>query len=98
MAFEYKYDKGKYKVFLKEKSKPQQHSFNYPLQLVRVPGEETHKRLIERGSENLSKELARLVESDAIISSSSKHADTYSISMKGNRIIVFGTDGLFDNF
>lgn len=43
MSFEYKYEKGNYKVFLKEKSKPQQHSFNYPLQLVRLPNEETYK-------------------------------------------------------
>lgn len=97
MAFEYKYEKGKYKVFLKEKSKPQQHSFNYPLQLVRVPGEETHSMLLAKGCEKLSKELAMLIESDSIISSSSKHADTYSVSMKGNKIVVFGTDGLFDN-
>ena len=83
MAFEYKYESGKYKVFLKEKSKPQQHSFNYPLQLVRIPGQETHKILIEGGNECLSKELARLIESDSIISSTSKHADTYSVGMNG---------------
>lgn len=67
IAFEYKYDRGNYKVFLKEKSKPQQHSFNYPLQLVRLPGPEVHQSLISNGNESLSKELARLVESDAII-------------------------------
>ena len=97
MSFEYKYEKGIYKVFLKEKSKPQQHSFNYPLQLVRLPNKETHQKLIDTGNESLSKELNRLVESDSIIWSNSKHADKYSITLNKKKIVVFGTDGLFDN-
>lgn len=75
MVFEYE------KCFLKEKSKPQQHTFNYPLQMVRLPDEEVHKKLISSGYGSLSKDLNKLVESDAIICSNCQHADTYSICM-----------------
>lgn len=54
-------------------------------------------KLIESGNESLSKELNRLVETDSIIKSTSKHSDKYSILMNKKKIVVFGTDGLFDN-
>jgi len=67
MVFEYKYENGRYKVFLKERSKPQQHTFNYPYQLVRLPNEDFHSDLAAEGHEHISDELRRLVESDAIL-------------------------------
>lgn len=97
MAFEYKKTNKGYSTFLKEKSKSQQHCFNYPFQLVRIPDQSVHQRLIEDGHDHISKELMKLVETDAIIWSSSKHADNYSINLKADKIVVFGTDGLFDN-
>jgi protein phosphatase PTC7 len=97
MSFEYKDNDKNNKVFLKQKSKNQQHSFNYPYQLVKIPDESVHQKLIEEGHENISKELMRLVESDAIIWSTSKDGQNYSLNLKANKIVVFGTDGLFDN-
>lgn len=97
MVFEYKYEKGRYKVYLKEKSKPQQHSFNYPYQLVCLPDKDFLMDLEAEGCECMSQELQKLIESDAIICSTSADADKYSITMNHNKIIVFGTDGLFDN-
>ena len=97
MAFEYKEAKDTYKVFLKEKSHPQQHCFNYPYQLVRLPDENVHKELVANGLENVSNELLRLVESDAIVWSTGANAESYTVTLNHQKIIVFGTDGLFDN-
>jgi protein phosphatase PTC7 len=97
MSFEYKENKKSFHVCMKEKSKSQQHSFNYPYQLVRIPDEKVHEDLISKGYEKISKELMRLVESDSIICSSGKDAGTYTITLNNRKLIVFGTDGLFDN-
>jgi len=97
MTFEYKEIKGQYKVFMKEKSRAQQHSFNYPYQMVRLPDKKVYDDLTNNGYGKISKELARLVDSNAIMSNQGKDADSYTITLKPNKIIVFGTDGLFDN-
>ncbi|CAE8671084.1 unnamed protein product, partial [Polarella glacialis] len=72
----------------------QQHSFNCPYQLSRLPAQEDFERLRSQG-------LNALVRAVQATGSSKQdlplHADTYHFEIQEGDLLLLGTDGVFDN-
>jgi serine/threonine protein phosphatase PrpC len=91
--FRYNKDDLKYKVALC--TKDQQHSFNAPFQLARIPNEayslnRNHEnKTFSNSDQKTQQELFWCDEPDA--------SDMYQLKVKPGDILILGTDGLFDN-
>lgn len=70
----------------------QQHSFNCPYQLSRLPGEADFPQLLAQGQTALVKALRSSPKQD-----SPQHADLYTFPVQEGDLVVLGSDGLFDN-
>jgi protein phosphatase PTC7 len=73
-------------------SKDQQHSFNAPYQLSKIPGDALPLTMREKVDTNKIKDIKNQFWSD-----SPSQADTYELRVMEGDICILGTDGLFDN-
>ena len=76
------------------RSQEQQHSFNCPYQLARLPKASKYKKLIEQGMGSLVSLLKR---ANKTMHDSPLDAETEMIPLKAGDIVIAGTDGIFDN-
>jgi len=82
---------------ISEVSKEQQHEFNVPFQMSRLP---TPEYLLLMEKEKKSKEVKQLksmIESKKMCNDSPEVADHYTKEVHENDILILGTDGFFDN-
>ncbi len=76
-----------------EVSKEQQHNFNTPYQLSRLPTEENIRVLASHVSERNIKHLRESIARKELCEDQPEHADSYSIPAHEDDIVVLGTDG-----
>lgn len=79
------------------KSKEQQHSFNTPFQLTRLP---QHKEVEQLKSQNKQKELENLkkaMKERKFCEDSPDDSDNYQLRVREGDLLILGTDGVFDN-
>lgn len=74
------------------RTKEQQHSFNFPFQLARLPEPEDFPRLLAEGQGSLVRAVKNAPPQDQ-----PADADLYTFSVKEGDLIILGTDGVFDN-
>jgi len=86
---------GQYEV--KNESKEQQHEFNVPYQLSRLPGSTYFAEMKLKGLVKEARKLERILEGNKICKDNPEAADKYEYEVADGDIIVVGTDGLFDN-
>eukprot|EP01069_Polyplicarium_translucidae_P004173 Polyplicarium_translucidae@DN2518_c0_g1_i1.p1 len=76
------------------RTREQQHRFNCPYQLSRLPRPAEYPKLLEDGRDT----LVRVLQSATILPQDTPDiAATYSLSIREGDLIILGTDGLFDN-
>ena len=80
------------------KSKEQQHAFNIPYQLSRLPNQADLEILRKRGKlTEMAKLRNVLKKKNNVCQDSPENADDYTIQLKEGDIIMSATDGVFDN-
>jgi len=72
----------------------QQHSFNCPFQLCRMPREEDIPRLLAEGKQKLARAVMRRPQ---VKEDLPEDARRYSLPVEEGDLLVVGTDGVFDN-
>lgn len=84
--------------FCPHKSKEQQHAFNIPYQLSRLPTQADLEILRKRGKlTEMSKLKQVLKKKNTVCQDSPENADEYSFTLKDGDIVITATDGVFDN-
>uniref|UniRef100_A0A0G4I6Q1 PPM-type phosphatase domain-containing protein n=1 Tax=Chromera velia CCMP2878 TaxID=1169474 RepID=A0A0G4I6Q1_9ALVE len=76
------------------RTKEQQHTFNCPFQLARLPRDEHYPQLIKEGKATLVRVLRQ---SSMMPQDTPSMAATYSTSLQEGDLVLLGTDGVFDN-
>eukprot|EP00437_Effrenium_voratum_P069409 CAMPEP_0181508664 /NCGR_PEP_ID=MMETSP1110-20121109/59885_1 /TAXON_ID=174948 /ORGANISM="Symbiodinium sp., Strain CCMP421" /LENGTH=482 /DNA_ID=CAMNT_0023638077 /DNA_START=18 /DNA_END=1463 /DNA_ORIENTATION=- len=72
----------------------QQHAFNCPFQLARLPEPKDYEALREKGMASLVRAVERSGRTSQDLPS---HADAYTFEVQEGDVVVLGTDGFFDN-
>lgn len=77
------------------RTREQQHSFNCPYQLMRLPSREDFPELLRQGKDK----LVRVMERQAKLPRFDlpEDAELYSLCVQEGDLIILGTDGVFDN-
>lgn len=83
--------------YIRNVSKEQQHEFNVPYQLARVPSAEYLIEMESEGRTREAKQLKRLLDNNKICEDNPDSADQYTYEVSEGDIFILGTDGLFDN-
>jgi len=78
-------------------SKEQQHEFNVPYQLSRLPSPDYLSIMESEGKIKEVKQLRRVLDTNKMCKDNPESADQYNQEVQENDIIVLGTDGVFDN-
>jgi len=78
-------------------SKEQQHEFNIPYQLSKLPSAEYLIEMENEGRLREAKQLKRLLDNGKICKDEPEMADQYIYEVNEGDIFILGTDGLFDN-
>lgn len=76
------------------RTREQQHAFNCPFQLARLPGPEDFDRLCEQGKTALVRAVQNTPSNRQ---DRPGHADLYTFPVQEGDLVVLGTDGVFDN-
>jgi serine/threonine protein phosphatase PrpC len=76
------------------RTREQQHAFNCPFQLARLPGPEDFDRLCEQGKTALVRAVQNTPSNRQ---DGPGHADLYTFPVQEGDLVVLGTDGVFDN-
>jgi len=76
------------------RTREQQHSFNCPFQLARLPIPSDYPKLLQEGKEALVRAVER---SKSAKQDAPEDAECYVFNVQRGDLIVMGTDGLFDN-
>jgi len=76
------------------RTREQQHSFNCPYQLARLPTEEEIPALLREGKHALVRALRQC---KSLRLDVPEDADRYLLQMQAGDLLVLGTDGVFDN-
>lgn len=85
-------------AFCVTKSKEQQHGFNVPYQLSKLPSYKQLEELYQQGKlKECHKLLNVLKKKHTICQDDPNSADEYSLNLQDEDVIVSGTDGVFDN-
>lgn len=79
------------------RTKEQQHSFNCPFQLARLPKPEDFSRLRAEGHGALVRAVQAASKYPHRRQDAPEHADLYSFKVQDGDLILLGTDGVFDN-
>lgn len=77
------------------RTKEQQHFFNCPYQLSRIPGEEDLPGLVSQGMHGLARALGSL--NARLEGDTPEMADLYDIRVQEGDLAIVATDGVFDN-
>jgi serine/threonine protein phosphatase PrpC len=93
MHFAYK----NHQYYIRNVSKEQQHEFNVPYQLSRLPSVEYLMKMESEGRLREAKQLRRLLDNGKICKDDPEVADQYTYEVNEGDIFILGTDGLFDN-
>eukprot|EP01022_Parablepharisma_sp_SALTPOND_P017508 TRINITY_DN2806_c0_g1_i1.p1 TRINITY_DN2806_c0_g1~~TRINITY_DN2806_c0_g1_i1.p1 ORF type:complete len:780 (+),score=74.10 TRINITY_DN2806_c0_g1_i1:395-2734(+) len=78
-------------------SKEQQHEFNVPFQLSRLPPAEYLSEMEYEGRIREVRQLKRMLETNKMCKDNPEDADQYNQEVQDSDIFVLGTDGVFDN-
>jgi protein phosphatase PTC7 len=79
------------------RSKEQQHFFNCPFQLVRLPSPDEYDNLRAQGYGNFVKFLEKEKSGNITKFDTPQNAQFFSIAVKPGDIVIAASDGLFDN-
>jgi hypothetical protein len=78
--------------FIIEKSVPQQHDFNVPYQLARIPSIRQMEEIANKSSDGLS--AIRQIKKCCFCQDAPEHSDYYVVSnIKANDIVILASDG-----
>ncbi|CAJ1436851.1 unnamed protein product [Effrenium voratum] len=80
--------------FVGARTLEQQHAFNCPFQLARLPEPKDYEALREKGMASLVRAVERSGRTSQDLPS---HADAYTFEVQEGDVVVLGTDGFFDN-
>ncbi|CEM20443.1 unnamed protein product [Vitrella brassicaformis CCMP3155] len=88
-----------YSMTVVERTKEQQHSWNCPYQLSRLPDESRYEELEREGKETLVSvcKNARQRRDGVIPEDKPEMAQLYSVNVREGDLLILGTDGVFDN-
>ena len=78
-------------------SKEQQHEFNVPYQLSKLPPPEYLTRMERENKSKEAKQLRAMIEKKKMCNDNPEEADQYTKEVAENDIYILGTDGFFDN-
>lgn len=79
------------------KSQEQQHSFNTPFQLTRLPQQ---REVLSLKAQNRQRELENLkkaIREKRFCEDSPEDSDNYQVRVREGDLLILGTDGVFDN-